>query len=87
MTEQAETGAGQKCPKCGAEEMIPDVSIQTAQSLVYIKLKLGGFFSKRAQSYLKASVCGKCGFMELYAKTPAPLREAHLARQAQAAKD
>lgn len=64
------------CPKCGSSEIIHDAELRDYDSSsyrrfeVYVALKNpeGGFFKKTTESAeLRASVCGGCGFTELYA--------------------
>lgn len=64
------------CPKCGSTEIIGDVEIRDydANSYrplgVFVKLKqaIGGLIKKTSESgELRASICGGCGYTELYA--------------------
>jgi predicted nucleic-acid-binding Zn-ribbon protein len=64
------------CPKCGSREIIYDAEVRDYDSSsyrrlsVYVALKKpeGGFFKKTNESgELVASVCGACGYTELYA--------------------
>lgn len=81
MAEPAETGATKKCAKCGSEEIIPNVHIEGDGANVLIRVKRGGVFAGSAKSSLKCNVCGKCGFIELYAATPEGFFDAYLQRK------
>jgi hypothetical protein len=81
VTGRAGAGAAKKCAKCGSEDIIPDVPIEADGTNVYIKIKRGGVFAGSAKSPLKCSVCGTCGFIELYAESPAALLETYRQRK------
>ena len=64
------------CPKCGSTEIIHDAEVRDYDASsyralsVYVALRKpeGGFFKKTTESgELRASVCGGCGYTELYA--------------------
>ncbi len=64
------------CPKCGSTEIIHDAEVRDYDASsyralsVYVALRQpeGGFFKKTTESgELLASVCGGCGYTELYA--------------------
>ena len=68
-----------KCPKCGSEDVIDPVELQTDLKTEIISL--GTFqkpdamvFKGRQTSSLRASVCGDCGYVELYALNPQYLK-------------
>ena len=67
---------GTPCPKCGSNEIIHDAEVRDYDASSYRRLGVyvplrkpeGGFFKKTAEpGELLASVCGGCGYTELYA--------------------
>ncbi len=77
-----------KCPKCGSSERIPDVTVITfsvvAEGEVMAEFKSHPhalFFKGAMRDPLKATVCGKCGFTELYATDARALLSAYRTRQ------
>ena len=64
------------CPKCGSSEIMHDAEVRDYDASAYRRLSVhvalkkpeGGFFKKTTESgELLASVCGDCGYTELYA--------------------
>ena len=64
------------CPKCGSSEIINDAEVRDYDASSYRRLSVyvalknpeGGFLKKTTESgELRASVCGGCGYTELYA--------------------
>jgi predicted nucleic-acid-binding Zn-ribbon protein len=77
-----------RCPKCGSEDRIPDVHVHGgfhARSLkVEIVEKPEAWFDKSKgihEGVLTATICGRCGFAELYIKNPEELLEAYRQKQ------
>lgn len=75
-----------KCPKCGSQDVIPNVFVQDRghhnrgdQNLKAVVQESpdAWLFKGEVQTSLKAWVCGACGFTEFYAKNPAALLAAH----------
>ena len=71
-----------KCPKCGYSEQLEGIRVVTSEG-AYRDLKLEAYrnpgalvFRGAVSSVLQATVCGVCGFAELYAAEPGCLREA-----------
>jgi predicted nucleic-acid-binding Zn-ribbon protein len=78
-----------RCPKCGSEDRIPDVHVHGgfhARSLmVEIVEKPESWFEKGIhEGVLKATICGRCGFAELYVKNPEELLEVYRQKQSPA---
>ena len=80
------------CPKCRSRKVIPRVRIidRNANSGVeelsveVHEYPYAMFFRGTHRGYLSASVCGECGFTELYLEDPAAFHAAYesaLARQ------
>lgn len=75
------------CPKCGSNDVIPDVRILDAfgtgpeakQSLqVEVHENPGAWLFKGTQrNALRANICGQCGFAELYVKDAHELLDAY----------
>jgi len=64
------------CPKCGSNEIIHDAEVRDYDASSYRRLNVyvplrnpqGGFIKKTTESgELRASVCGGCGYTELFA--------------------
>jgi predicted nucleic-acid-binding Zn-ribbon protein len=64
------------CPKCGSSEIMQGAEVRDYDASSYRRLGVyvalqtpeGGFFKKTTESgELLASVCGECGYTELYA--------------------
>ena len=78
MTELVEPDARPKCAKCGSEDVTPARLLETAEGDVFVKVKLGGFFSRSVKARLKTSICTQCGFTEFNVEKLAPLRKLYL---------
>ncbi len=78
MTEPVEPDARPKCAKCGSEDVTPARPLETTEGEVFVRVKLGGFFSRSVKSRLKTSICTQCGFTEFTAEKLAPLRKIYL---------
>ena len=77
-----------RCSKCGSDDQIPDVHIHGgfhARSLkVEIVEKPKAWLDKGIhEGILTATVCGQCGFTELYVKNPAELLKAYRKKKSQ----
>lgn len=77
------------CLKCGSEEVIPDVYLIDRGRYDEENLEVAveehpqaWLFKGEVRTSLKAWVCGKCGYTELYAKDPETLLEAYRKQQA-----
>ena len=76
----------QRCGKCGSESVVPHARItdrpgsggETADLKVTVIRNRQALFFEKSISGLKATVCGACGFVELYAKEPGSLWDAYL---------
>jgi ribosomal protein L40E len=75
MTELGVSSAGNKCRKCGSEEIIPKAKIDMSETGAFLRR---GFWRGAIRSGIIADVCGICGYMELYAKEPEHMRKAYL---------
>lgn len=79
------------CPKCGSADLIPDARVVDAfgtgpeakQSLgVEVQENPGAWLFKGThRAALRASVCGRCGFTELYVKDAGELLDAYRRRK------
>ena len=70
-----------RCPKCASDQMMDGAFISDATTE---RLVVGvdrhpdlGPLPQKAATQLHASVCGSCGFVELYANQPAELYQAY----------
>ena len=79
-----------RCLKCGSDAMVPGARMidrgdgntrQVAQVGVATKPD-AIVFKGEVRSEVSASVCGDCGFVELYADDPHALWDAHIDRSA-----
>jgi predicted nucleic-acid-binding Zn-ribbon protein len=75
-----------RCPKCGARDVIPNVHVRGGFHDHKLKVEIAenpeAWIDKGMhESTLTSMVCGKCGFVELYAKNPAELLKAYRQRQ------
>ena len=77
-----------RCPKCGASERIPDVTVLTRVAgadgdlMAEVKCHPDALFWQGAiYSPLRATICAKCGFTELYATDARDLLSAYRKRQ------
>lgn len=70
-----------RCLRCGSDAMIPDVSAQFSGydeiSLVLQRRPDAKLLKRSVTVKTTASVCGECGWVELRAKDPQTLWEAH----------
>jgi predicted nucleic-acid-binding Zn-ribbon protein len=77
------------CGKCGSTEVIPKARVidgrdyigpvQSSNLEIGVARKPYAFvFTGEQRSEVIARVCGKCGFIELYAEDPGVLHAAHL---------
>lgn len=77
----------EKCPKCGSGKIMHNVRVidrdgeyANGSLSVQIEKKPGALIFKKAETMaLNASICGDCGYAELYAADPARLWEAYAA--------
>lgn len=75
----------QQCPKCGSNEIIPNLRFQdheTEPVLVDIvepepPNRPFIWMAQSARSHFKADICGSCGYTELYAENFKALHEGH----------
>ena len=69
----------QKCPKCGSTNIIADAKVidrvhmnaETELSVATFRQPEAILFKGRMSTTLSAWVCGDCGYVELYADSPA----------------
>ncbi len=73
-----------RCPKCGSSEWIPDLTLESKGAVgigdVVAQVECHPhalLFKGLIRSPLKATVCGNCGFTELYANDPHDLLAAY----------
>ncbi len=78
------------CAKCGSTELIPDVAVLTEGHLVEGNRGVMAEVERRPRALLlkdpfrtplKATVCGECGFTEIYATDAHELLSAHRTKQ------
>ncbi len=78
------------CPKCGSSELIPEVAVVTEGHLVEGNRGVMAEVERHpralllkdpARTPLKATVCGGCGYTELYTTDTRELLEAYRTRQ------
>lgn len=82
--------ADARCLKCGSDAVIPNVQvIDRGDANARKPLDLGlatkpdaRVFKGEVRVQTTASVCGDCGFVEVYATDPAALWDAHIDRLA-----
>lgn len=75
------------CPKCGSDEIVPralviDRGDYNAQGKLQAGIEKNPdalFFKQLVPTELYASICGSCGFTELYATNPRKVYEAYRA--------
>lgn len=73
------------CPKCGSDDVIPNLRLvdrggQGSTRDLQLKLDKNPdalFFKGTHAASLVARVCGNCGFVELYARSPKKLLRAY----------
>ncbi len=71
-----------RCPKCGATEIIADAkAIDRGESNFQKEFTVATFgrpealiFKEKHTSTVSAWICAQCGYVELYADSPAALR-------------
>ncbi len=70
-----------RCPKCNSDHMIDGGYVADAQGpRVVVGVERHpdrGRLTRTASTMVHASVCGACGFVELYANRPEELYEAY----------
>jgi len=71
-----------RCPKCGSDNQIPDVHVHGGFHARSLKVEIvenpEAWLDKGVhEDVLTATVCGQCGFTELYVKNPAELVKAY----------
>lgn len=79
------------CPACGSHRMIegaefPDAwdAMQSRDSRIRVAARPDAkIFKERAESKLRADVCGECGFVQLFALQPEKLWDAYRRSQAE----
>ena len=77
------------CAKCGSTKLIPGVTVKDQGQYSDGQLKaLVGYlnpeamvFRGRTYAKLRATICGECGYVELWAEDPARLYEAYTRTQ------
>jgi predicted nucleic-acid-binding Zn-ribbon protein len=68
-----------KCPKCESTEIIPDIFVVTGNNL-YASVSLQAPKGSKAEdfySHCQASVCGSCGYLEVYVQDIAQMLAAY----------
>lgn len=71
-----------RCPTCGSEDVIPDVHVSgdfhdRKLKVAIVENPEARVFKGVHESMLTSTMCGQCGFVELYAKNPAELLKAY----------
>ena len=70
-----------RCPKCSSDQMMDGAYLADATSTrVVVGVERHpdhGPLERQASTQVHASVCGQCGFVELYADQPAELHDAY----------
>jgi len=71
----------QKCPKCGSTDIVAGVELNAGGAntvqLEVCRKQLGGLVQPvEARGKATAYLCRQCGFVEIYADTPAQFRNA-----------
>ena len=78
------TNPPRQCAKCGSEGLFPARVTERDEGRDFdLKLRVDAnphalMFKEAWRSPLRAIVCSKCGFTELYVEDPAQLCQAHL---------
>ena len=72
------------CSKCGSTKIVPDAyAYETAGGVTLAACVAANptaiIFKGTQSAYLKARICGDCGYTELYADNAKQLYEAHAA--------
>ena len=71
-----------RCPKCGSEDVIPNVHVRGDFHDHKLKVEIAehpeAWIAKGVhESILTSTMCGRCGFVELYARNPEELLKAY----------
>jgi predicted nucleic-acid-binding Zn-ribbon protein len=73
------------CVNCGSEKVIPDVQVQDQgqSSDGMLRARVDEYphallFKGTVFGYLKARICGECGYAEFYVDSPKELYETYL---------
>ena len=74
-----------QCPKCGSNEIIPELNIRGGEGYPpYVRIlepdpanRPFVWIPKSEQSHFRADVCGGCGYTEFYAENYKSLNESH----------
>ena len=71
-----------RCPKCDSEDLIRDVHVHGGFHARSLKVEIvenpEAWFDKGVrEGILTATVCGRCGFTELYVQNPEELLKLH----------
>ncbi len=77
------------CPKCGSHEIIRSGRLETSGASGAIQVGVdadpGAPFLKETEwTALRACICARCGFVELYAADPSTLQQANRKAQLRA---
>jgi len=78
-----------RCPKCGSEDRIPEAHVHGDFHKRSLKVQIvenpEAWLAKGVhQGVLTATICGRCGFAELYVNNPEELLEAYRKKQSPA---
>lgn len=72
------------CPKCNSDKIVPNAMVldtgQSAQGFLQIAIDENPdalIFKTRTKGGVRVVVCGDCGFIEFYAKSPQMLYRAY----------
>ncbi len=71
------------CPKCGSNAIVRSGRLETSGASGAIRVGVDAdpaapFFQETEWTGVRACICARCGFVELYAADPAPLHQAHV---------
>lgn len=70
-----------RCPKCASDEMMDGAFVSDAEATGLVvgvnRHPDRGPLPRSAKTQIHASVCGQCGYIELYANRPRELYEAY----------
>jgi hypothetical protein len=74
-----------RCSKCGSDKVVPNAKLfdqgehsDGALKAAFEQHPSAWFFKGRVLSNLRATICGVCGFTELYAEDPLAIYERYL---------
>jgi predicted nucleic-acid-binding Zn-ribbon protein len=75
-----------RCPKCGSEDVIPNIHVSGDFHDRKLKVAIAEnpeawLFKGVHESILTSTMCGQCGFVELYAKNPTEILKAYRQKQ------